>query len=118
RVAAHREAADVGLGNLQVIEDSQDVVGGAILRVGGGRVGHVGGRIAPRVVGDGAVASGEEAHLQVPALVVARDLVNEDQGGALARLLVEQLDPADVGERHGLAPIRVTVLRIVQQGPD
>ena len=45
---------------------------------------------------------GANAHLKVPALVVAGELVNEDEGDALAYFLVEKTDSVDT--RSGHAP--------------
>ena len=82
------------------VEQAADVLHRPILGIGAGIGGHVGGRIAARVEGDGAIAAGEEAHLEMPALVVARELVDEDEGGALPHLLVEEADAVDARGGH------------------
>ena len=74
------------------VEHAADVVARARLRVALEVLGHVGGRIAARVVGDAAVAAREVAHLRLPAAVVAGELVHEDDRRAAAGLLVVQLD--------------------------
>src|SRR6266852_458702 len=88
RVAAHREAADVSLRDPQAVEHAPDVLGRALLRVRLYVVENVRRRIAARVEGDRAVAAGEEAHLEMPAPVIAGELVDEDQRQALPRFLV------------------------------
>src|SRR6266852_458704 len=62
--------------------------GYALLRVRLYVVENVRRRIAARVEGDRAVAAGEEAHLEMPAPVIAGELVDEDQRQALPRFLV------------------------------
>ena len=64
----------------------------------------VGGRVAAGVEDDRPVAPGEEAHLEVPALGLARELVNEDERDALPRLLVVEADAVHGDSRHGLSP--------------
>ena len=104
--AAHRQAHDMGLLDLQVIHHRQDVVGGAVLRIARGLLGHVGRRIAAGAEGDAAVALAEMAHLHFPRAVVGRELVHEDDGRAGAGLLVIELHPI-VGrrKRHGFPRI-------------
>src|SRR5262249_59233644 len=79
REAAHGEAADMGLLDLEPVEYTPDVLGRTLLRVRLDVVGHVRGRIAARVERDRAVAAREEARLQMPAAVIAGELVDEDQ---------------------------------------
>ena len=100
-VAAHGQAAHVGPRDAQVVEDALDVVDGALLRVRGGIVGHVGGRVPAGVEGDAPVAPGEEPHLQMPAPRIPRELVDEDERRARSRFLVVELGAVDVGMGHG-----------------
>jgi hypothetical protein len=53
------------------VEHGADVVAGAGLRIALGLGRHVGGRIAPRIVGDGAIAPAEMAKLRLPGADVA-----------------------------------------------
>ncbi len=98
RVAAHREADDVRLRDPEVVEDAPDVVRGPALGVRGRVFRNVGGRVAPRVVRERAVASAEERQLQAPARRVSRELVDEDERRPGAGLLVEEAEPV-VGQR-------------------
>ncbi len=85
----------------QRIEHAADVVARARLRVALDILGHVGGRIAARVVGDAAVAAREVAQLRLPAAVVAGELVHEHDRRAAAGLLVVELDAVVGGKlRH------------------
>ncbi len=92
REGAHRQADDMRALDPGAVEDRQDVGRGARLAVGRRFRGHVGGRIAARVVGEAAVAPAEEAQLRLPAAVVARELVDEHDRHAFARLLVVEAD--------------------------
>ena len=85
RVAAHRQPADVRPVDPERVEQAPDVLDGVILRVGAPVGRHVGRRVAASVEDDRPVAAGEEAHLEVPALGVPGELVNEDERGALRR---------------------------------
>src|SRR5215831_12476253 len=82
----------MGLLDLEPVEYTPDVLGRTLLRVRLDVVGHVRGRIAARVERDRAVPAREEARLQMPAAVVAGELVDEDQRQALARFLVVDVD--------------------------
>ena len=101
RVAAHAEPADVRLPDAESVEQPANVVRGLVLGIRLGVFWHVRGRVTARVVGDGAVAAGEVAHLEVPAPRLARELVDEDERRPLAHLLIEEADPVDLRCRHG-----------------
>ena len=102
REAAHGQADDVRLVDLQGIEHGADVVAGARLRIALDLGGHVGGRIAARIVGDGAVAPAEMAKLRLPGADVAGEFVHEYDRNPGADLLVEQLHAVVGGEMgHG-----------------
>jgi hypothetical protein len=89
------------LPDTQGVEEAQDVGGGQVLRVRLGIAGHVGRWIAAGVEGDAAIAAGEEAHLEMPALRLPRELVDENEWGSFARFLVEDVDPIDARDWHG-----------------
>ena len=94
-VAAHGEPADVGLRDLQVIQESPDVFHGLLLGEGRGIVGNVRRRVSARVERDRAVAPAEEVDLGAPAEGLAGELVDEDERRPLADHLVEQIDAVD-----------------------
>ena len=100
--AAHGEPDHMGLLDAEMLEYRGDVVGGARLRVARHFRRNVGRGIAARVVGYCAIAVREKAHLGLPAAMVARILVHEDDGGAAPRLLVIQLH-AIIRQRVGHA---------------
>src|SRR3989441_1055397 len=100
RVAAHRKAAHMGLRDLQGVQETANVVRGLVLRVGLRILRHVRRRVATRVEGDRAIAAREEAPLEVPAPVVAGELVDEDERQALARFLVVEIDAVRTRRRH------------------
>ena len=105
REAAHGEADDVGDGDVEMVEHGRDVIGGAVLAVGGDVGGHVGGRVAAGVVGDGAVALTEMAQLRLPASVIAGELVDEDDRHAAAGFLeIEFHSVIGGGVRHDVLP--------------
>jgi hypothetical protein len=92
--------------NAEMIEYRGRIVGLLRLAIGGGIVGHVGGRIAARVIGDAAVAAGEMPHLRLPAAVIAGELVREDHRGAGPGLLVIEADRVIRGQHwHNPKPI-------------
>src|SRR5204863_7995807 len=90
RKPAHRQADDMGALELQVIEQRDRVVARMLLRIAAAVLRHLGRRKAARVVGDAAEVAGKEAKLGLPAPVVAGELVDENDGRAVARLLVVQ----------------------------
>src|SRR5882762_7524419 len=96
-------------GDAERVEQALDVVGGLLLRVRLGILGHVGRRIAAGVERQRTVAPREERRLQPPALRIAGELVDEHQRGALARLVVVELHASDRHFRHGNASL---VLRL------
>jgi hypothetical protein len=100
--AAHRQADDVRLVDLQRIHHGADVVARAVLRVLVDRVGHLGRRIAARIVGDAAIEPAEMAHLRFPRADIAGKLVHEHDRDAGADLLVIELHSVVGGQmRHG-----------------
>ena len=104
--AAHRQADDVGLVDLERVEHGADVVAGARLRVLRDVVRHVGGRIAARVVGDAAVAPAEMAKLRLPGAHVACKFVHEQDRRAGSDLVVIKLHAVVGGEMgHGQSPV-------------
>ena len=91
--AAHRQADDVRLVDLERVEHRADVVACALLRIALAVLGHVGWRIAARVIGDAAIALAEIPHLQFVRAPVAGEFVDEDDRDAAADFLVKQLNP-------------------------
>ena len=100
RVAAHAEPHDVGLVDARRIEHGDGVTVEEVLAVEAFVCGRVGARIAARRPHDAAPAAAEMADLVVPAPVIAAELVDEQDGRALARLL--EVDACALGlcERH------------------
>src|SRR5262249_32347478 len=82
----------------QCVEHAADVIAGAILRIARYVVGHLGGRVAARVVGDRAIAPAEMAQLPFPGADVAGELVHEHDRDAGADLLVVELHAVVGGE--------------------
>jgi hypothetical protein len=89
---AHGKADYVRALDAERVEHAADVVPGAGLRVALEVLGHVGRRVAARVVRNAAVAARKVAHLRLPAAVVAAELVHEHDRRAAARLLEIELD--------------------------
>src|SRR6185312_3237438 len=79
--------------DLERVEHRADVVACALLRIALAVLGHVGWRIAARVIGDAAVALAEIPHLQFVRAPVAGEFVDEDDRDAAADFLVKQLNP-------------------------
>ena len=88
--------------DLKRVEHGADVVARAFLRIALAVFGHVGGRIAARVIGDAAVALAEIAHLCLIGAQVGGEFVHQDDRNSAADLFVIKLDPV-VGcqMRHG-----------------
>jgi hypothetical protein len=91
RDADHSRALDP-----QPVEQAREV---AHVRVRTGRKGRA--AVPGEVVADHAVPIGQRRHVLVPHRAVRDPLVNEHERRAAARLLVPELLPADVCERHG-----------------
>jgi hypothetical protein len=82
-----------------------DVVARPLLRIAPTVARHIGGRIAPRVIGDAAVMARELAELRLEGAAIAGEFMDEDDRDAGAGLLVIELDPVIAGEmRHGAPP--------------
>jgi hypothetical protein len=103
---AHGKAHDVRALQAERIEHTSDVVARPRLRVALEILGDLRWRIAARVVGDAAVATREEAHLRLPAAMVAAELVHEHDRGAATRFLVIELDAVVGGEGWHNASLR------------
>src|SRR5579862_524086 len=96
--AAHRDADDVRLRNVESVEHGADVVARPLLRILIPVLRHVGGRIAARVERDAAVAPREIAQLRLVAADVAGEFVDEDDRVAGAGFLVIEADAVVGGE--------------------
>src|SRR5260221_11923218 len=73
-----------------MVQHRDDVIPCMRLRIARAVLRYVGGRKAARVVGDAAEVAREEAHLRLPAVVIAGELVHEHERRAAAALLVIQ----------------------------
>src|SRR5581483_1648134 len=106
REAAHRQAHDMRLSLADMIEQAEDIVGGAGLRIGRDVLGHVGRRETPRVEGNRAVTLAEMSQLRLKTPDVAGELVHEDHGPAAAGLLEIQAYAVICGRmRHQACPL-------------
>ena len=98
--AAHREADEVRLADLEVRHQSMQVGNQQVLRVGL----HVGRNRgwweAALTVRNAAVQAVEGADLGLPGAIVARELVAEDHRESAPRVLVIQLHSVHRGPRH------------------
>ena len=104
-VGAHGMAHDVGLLQTQTVEHGHDVVPGRVLTVRFGRLGNAGRQVAAGVEGDAAVGAREEPHLGLEASMVARELVDEDDGDATARFFIVETGTVGCGDgRQGCPP--------------
>ena len=105
RKAAHRQSDDMRLVDFERVEHRTDVVTRPLLRVTLSVIGHVGWRIAPRVVRDAAVALAEIAHLRLIGAQVAGEFVHQDDRNSAADLFIIELDSI-VGCQCGMVPSR------------
>ena len=87
RIGAHRQADEMRLGDLEMIEHGERVGVEMLVGVGFGRRRHIGRRIAARGIGDAAVAAREIAHLRLPIGVVGREFVQENDRRSAAGFL-------------------------------
>ena len=76
--AAHRQADDVRLVDLQRVEHGANIIARAVLRVALDIVGHVRGRIAAGIESYAAVSAAEISDLSFIGAVVAGEFVHED----------------------------------------
>ncbi len=90
--AAHGEADDVRLVDLERIEHGADVVARPVLRIEFDLARHVRGRIAAGIVRDAPIGAAELAELRLPGAHVAGKFVHEDDRRARPGLLIVQLD--------------------------
>src|SRR5262249_6516855 len=91
REAAHREADDMRLVDLERIEHCADVVACALLRIFFLVFWDIWRRIAARVEGDAAVMLPEMADLLLPGAAIAGKFMDEDDRNAFAGFLVIEL---------------------------
>ncbi len=89
--APHRQAGDMSTVYTEMIEHRENVIGGAILGIGGNRLRHIGGGIAAGVEGNDAVTPAEMPDLRLPAAIVAREFMDEDDRRPGPGLLAVQL---------------------------
>ena len=87
---AHRMPHHVRSLDFERIHQRDYIVARDILTVLRAIFRHVGGRIAALAVGDAAVCARKEPHLRLPGAPIAGIFMHEDDGRALARLLVIQ----------------------------
>src|SRR5207248_11021210 len=87
----HGEPDDVRLRDGEVVEHGDGIRHGPRLRVGGRVMWDVRRRIAPRIIGDAAVAPAEGPHLWLPAPAVAAELVGQEEWEAPPRLFIIKL---------------------------
>src|SRR5436190_14588090 len=107
--ATHRQPDQVGPLDLEMVEHRQEVGHGVLLRVLRRVGGHVRRRVAASVIGDAPVAPREMPHLGLPAAVVARELVHEDDGDTFTGVFVVEADA--VGGQRGHGPASVAMAR-------
>jgi hypothetical protein len=101
REAAHRQSDHMRAFDLEVIQHRDRVVARVVLRVALRVVRNVRGRKPARGIADAAEVAREEAHLRLPAAMVAGELVDEDHRVTAARfLVVETGSIARLGVRH------------------
>jgi hypothetical protein len=107
REAAHGETDDVRALDPQVVEYRDRIVARMRLRIAFAIFRDVGGRKAARRVGDAAEAAREEAHLRLPASVIACEFVDEKNRRAAAGFFVVEAGAVfSDGVRHGAPKIQ------------
>src|SRR5690348_6128618 len=90
---AHRKAHDVSAIDAEAIDHHSDVLGRALLRIGGKGFRNVRGRITAGIKRNAAIAPAKVAQLHFPAAEVAGELVQEDYRPARSYLFIEKRDP-------------------------
>ena len=100
---AHRKPHDVSVINAEVIDHHSDVLGRALLRIGGKGFRNVRGGVTAGIKRNAAIAPAKVAQLHFPAAVVAGELVQEDYRLARSHLFIEKRDPILCGRvRHAV----------------
>ena len=100
RVPTHRQAAEVGGRELEVLHQAVQIVRGDLLGVGFPVFRHLRWRVPAGVVGDDLVPAGKDPHLRIPAPAVPGELVDEDERGAPPMDLVVEPHTVDPRFRH------------------
>src|SRR5690606_42138420 len=85
-VGAHAQAHDMGAIDIESIKDREDVVGGELIAVELGRIGHVRGRISAGIEGNATVLAREPPNLLLPLAQYGANLDYEHDLTAAARL--------------------------------
>ena len=89
REAPHGKAHDMSPLDLELIQHIARVVDRAPLRVHLDRFRHIRRRISARIESNAAIPACKVAHLQFPAPVITRELVNEEDGTPGATVFIE-----------------------------
>src|SRR6202795_2266056 len=82
RKSTYRQSNNMRLRLAEMIEHSEDDIGGAGLRIGGDVLRHIGRRETTCVEGDCTIAFSEMAHLLLIAAQIAGEFMDQDQGTA------------------------------------
>ena len=93
RKSAHRQADDMRLVDLQMVQHRPDVIRRARLRIFPNVLRHIGWRITARIVRDRSMPLTEMPHLRLPAAIVAGVFMHEDHRPTGARFFVIQSNP-------------------------
>ncbi len=96
--AAHRDADDMRLRDVEPVEHRPDIVARPFLRILPPILGNIGGRIAARVERDAAIAPREIAQLGLIAAIIPGKLMDEDDRVAGPDLFVIEADAVIGGE--------------------
>src|SRR5690606_688032 len=100
-VGAHAQAHDMGAIDIESIEDREDVVGGELIAVELGRIGHVRGRITAGIEGNATVLAREPPNLLLPLAQVGAKLVYEHDRTAAARFFIVEAGTLRIYVWHG-----------------
>src|SRR5215472_13191385 len=79
-------------GDRETVEHGADVVAGALLRIAGGILRHIGRRVAPGIESYTAIAPREVADLRFEAAIIVGEFVDENDRGPRTGLLVKEAD--------------------------
>ena len=107
--AAHGQADHVCVIDSGCVDHRGDVVGGVNVGIVADFGRYIGRGKSARIVGQAAITASEVTNLRFPTPDIAAKLMNEDDCGAAARILIIETDAIGFRVRHDSLPMKLPI---------